>query len=161
LFRRSTKAASKLSRSGMFETFAAVQTWEKRRLSACTSGPPGKVRWMITYKAARLGMPVALVDERYTSRVCPACGRCYKPLGRVYRCRACRGAFHRDLVGAHNMRAKIGEIGLFPELGFTRRKAVWRPPPGCGFIRTSGVARPAGRESPESDGRTSASACKA
>src|SRR5205823_2316644 len=34
--------------------------------------PSGMVRHLLTYKAERLGMQVVLVDERYTTRTCPA-----------------------------------------------------------------------------------------
>ena len=34
----------------------------------------GQLREFITYKAARAGVPVVLVDPRSTSRACPACG---------------------------------------------------------------------------------------
>src|SRR5713226_4752369 len=34
----------------------------------------GTVRHMLTYKAERCGMTVALQEERYTSKTCPLCG---------------------------------------------------------------------------------------
>jgi putative transposase len=76
--------------------------------------PGGQVRQMLTYKAERLGMQVILVEERYTSRTCPACGRRYKPTGRMYRCRnkQCGFVFHRDGVGAINIRQKYTGSGL-------------------------------------------------
>jgi putative transposase len=76
--------------------------------------PSGIVRHMLTYKAQRLGMLVVPVDERYTTRTCPACGRRYKPSGRMYRCRnpRCRFVFHRDGVGAVNIRQKYTGSGL-------------------------------------------------
>jgi putative transposase len=76
--------------------------------------PSGLVRWMLTYKAERLGMQVILVDERYTTQRCPACGKRYKPLGRLYRCRnkQCGFVFHRDGVGAMNIRQKYTGSGL-------------------------------------------------
>src|SRR2546421_3004679 len=46
--------------------------------------PSGIIRHMLTYKAERLGMQVVLVDERYTTRTCPACRRRYKPKRRMY-----------------------------------------------------------------------------
>ena len=61
--------------------------------------PSGMVWHMLTYKAERLGMQVVLVDERYTTRTCPASGHRYKPTGRMYRCRHCGFVFHRDGVG--------------------------------------------------------------
>jgi putative transposase len=70
--------------------------------------PSGIVRHMLSYKAKRLGMHVVLMDERNTTRTCPACGRRYKPNGRRYHCSnpLCRFVFHRDGVGAINIRQK-------------------------------------------------------
>ena len=73
--------------------------------------PSGVVRHMLTYKAERLGMQVVLVSERNTTKTCPSCGRRYKPEGRVYRCRHCGFVFHRDGVGAINIRRKYTGSG--------------------------------------------------
>jgi putative transposase len=75
----------------------------------------GKTRAMLTYKSEYLGMSVVLVDERYTSQECPACRRRSKPSGRRYRCRTCRREFHRDGVGAFNIRGKY--LGVIPVVG--------------------------------------------
>jgi putative transposase len=76
--------------------------------------PSGLVRHMLTYKAQRLGMQVAVVGERYTTQTCPACGQRYKPTERLYRCRnpLCAFAFHRDGVGAINIRRTYSGSGL-------------------------------------------------
>jgi putative transposase len=76
--------------------------------------PSGLLRHMLSYKAQRFGMEVVLVDERYTTRTCPACGHRYKPNGRMYRCRTkeCGFVFHRDGVGAINIRQKYTGSGL-------------------------------------------------
>lgn len=63
----------------------------------------GKLRQYITYKAAQVGIEVVLQDEHYTSQTCPVCGHRRKPSGRIYRCGACGGVFHRDVVGAVNI----------------------------------------------------------
>jgi putative transposase len=73
--------------------------------------PSGIVRHMLTYKAERLGMQVVVVDERGTTKTCPACGQRYKPTGRMYRCRHCGFVFHRDGVGAINIRQKYTGSG--------------------------------------------------
>ncbi len=77
----------------------------------------GAVRHLLTYKAERLGMAVELQEECYTSRTCPKCGhrRKSKPKGRVFHCtnKACRFTWHRDGVGAYNIRQKYrGEFGV-------------------------------------------------
>ncbi len=67
----------------------------------------GKVRQLVTYKAAAEGIAVVLVDERYTSQTCPNCGERHKPQGRVYRCPACAFQSHRDVVGQINILSKF------------------------------------------------------
>src|SRR5712692_5291128 len=70
----------------------------------------GTARHMLTYKAERLGMAVALQEESYTSKTCPVCGhkRKSKPVGRVFHCtnKQCGFTWHRDGVGACNIRRK-------------------------------------------------------
>jgi putative transposase len=73
--------------------------------------PSGKVRHMLTYKAKERGMQVVLVPEHYTSQTCPCCGKRYKLRGREYRCSRCGFAFHRDGVGAINIRQKYTVSG--------------------------------------------------
>lgn len=61
---------------------------------------------MIKYKAERLGMEVELISEAYTSQTCPGCGHRHKPKNRNYHCSKCGYTFHRDGVGAINIRQK-------------------------------------------------------
>jgi putative transposase len=93
----------------------------------------GSVRHKLTYKAARLGMRVALQEESYTSRTCPVCGHRRKssPRGRVFGCtsKTCKWQGHRDAVGAANIRAKYrGEFGGRHVVG------AMAPPTGCGYV---------------------------
>lgn len=75
----------------------------------------GQTRQMLTYKSERLGMQVALQDERYTSQTCPQCGKRHKPKNRIYKC-SCGFRFHRDGVGSINIRQKyLG--GMLPVVG--------------------------------------------
>jgi putative transposase len=70
----------------------------------------GRIRWMISYKAERLGMEVMLQEEAYTSQTCPMCGKHNKPKDRNYRC-SCGFSYHRDGLGSYNIRAKyLGEL---------------------------------------------------
>ncbi len=88
----------------------------------------GRVRFKLTYKAKRLGMSVALQDEHYTSRTCPCCGQVRsKVKGRVFHCtnKRCRFIWHRDGVGAVNIRQKYLDCG--PVVG------VMAPPTGLRF----------------------------
>jgi putative transposase len=93
----------------------------------------GSVRHKLTYKAACLGMGVALQEESYTSRTCPVCGhrRRSSPRGRVFGCtnKTCKWQGHRDAVGAANIRAKYrGEFGGRHVVG------AMAPPTGCGYV---------------------------
>lgn len=65
----------------------------------------GRFRWLLSYKAERMGMEIILQDEAYTSQTCPACGTRHKPKGREYNC-TCGFSFDRDGVGAINIRRK-------------------------------------------------------
>lgn len=56
----------------------------------------GKYRWMVEYKAEKLGMKSVLQDEAYSSQTCPACGKRHKPSGRTYACK-CGFQFDRDV----------------------------------------------------------------
>jgi putative transposase len=96
----------------------------------------GDVRFKLTYKAQRLGMEVVLQEESYTSRTCPQCGFIRsKVLGRVFRCpnKRCRWVYHRDGVGAINIRRKY--LGQLPVVG------VMAPPTGLRFAPQTRVAR--------------------
>jgi len=99
----------------------------------------GSVRFKLTYKAKRLGMEVVLQEESYTSRTCPKCGhRRSKVTGRVFHCtnKRCRFVWHRDGVGAVNIRYKYrGEFGVPHVVG------AMAPPTGLRFAPHVRVAR--------------------
>jgi IS605 OrfB family transposase len=69
-----------------------------------------QLRAQITYKAARAGVHVAVVDPRNTSRTCSHCGYCDKA-NRVsqatFRCRHCQWTGHAD----HNAACNIAALG--------------------------------------------------
>ncbi len=73
----------------------------------------GKMRQYITYKAAMVGMKIALQEESYTTKTCPSCGKRNSCKGRVYRCSGCQWTGSRDgQVGAPNILSKYlyGEL---------------------------------------------------
>ena len=76
----------------------------------------GKVTKLITYKAKALGIKVELVDEAYTSQTCPNCGNRKKPTNRNYTCK-CGFQYHRDGVGAINIRKKVSWTLRCPSSG--------------------------------------------
>lgn len=100
----------------------------------------GRARHMLTYKAERIGMSVALQDEHYTSRTCPVCchRRKSKPRGRVFHCtnKQCGWTWHRDGVGAINIRKKYRE-----EFGVPLVVGDMAPPIGIRYLPHAGVAR--------------------
>lgn len=89
----------------------------------------GKITSLITYKAKVLGIKVVQINEAYTSQTCPKCGNRKKPSNRTYTCK-CGFAYHRDGVGAINIRKKyqgclgdpvvaaMGVSRMAPPLGF-------------------------------------------
>ena len=82
----------------------------------------GKIAELITYKAKVLGIKVKTIDESYTSQTCPRCSNRKKPTTRNYTC-ACGFQYHRDGVGAINIREKyLGHFGVpvVAEMGITR-----------------------------------------
>ena len=95
----------------------------------------GSVRFKLTYKAQHLGMEVILQEEAYTSRTCPKCVHVRsKVTGRVFRCtnKRCRWTYHRDGVGAINIRQKyLGISNSSPVVG------VWQRPRASGSFRMS------------------------
>ena len=68
--------------------------------------PSGQTRFMLTFKAKKLGMKVHIINEAYSTQTCPRCLKRYKPGGRLYKCRLCGFVYHRDGVGAINIRHK-------------------------------------------------------
>ncbi len=100
----------------------------------------GTARHQLTYKAERLGMSVVLQDEHHTSRTCPVCCHCRKSKlkGRVFRCtnKHCGWSFHRDGVGAINIRKKYRE-----EFGVPLVVGDMAPPIGIRYLPHAGVAR--------------------
>ena len=76
----------------------------------------GSVRRKLTYKAKGRQMYVVLQEESYTSRTCPHCHHVRsKVRGRVFRCPRCGWTYHRDGVGAINIRARVSW-------------RIWQPP---------------------------------
>ena len=71
----------------------------------------GKLASLITYKCESVGIKVVSCDEASTSQTCPACGERRKPTNRNYRCKSCGFTYHRDGVGAINIRRKyLGQL---------------------------------------------------
>ena len=71
----------------------------------------GRLTTLITFKAKELGIKVKTISEAYTSQTCPSCDERNKPTNRNYKC-ACGFAYHRDGVGAYNIRRKyLGRLG--------------------------------------------------
>lgn len=97
----------------------------------------GRTRFLLTYKAERCEMNIALQEESYTSRTCPRCRhvRKSKVNGRVFHCtnKKCGFTWHRDGVGSINIRQKY--LGCGPVVG------AMAPPTGMRFAPHVRVAR--------------------
>ena len=91
--------------------------------------PSGMVRKMIEYKCDRVGIKTAVICERYSTRTCPRCLHVKKssPKGRNYKCKECGFVFHRDGVGAINIRSKQKYKEYVPVVG------VMAPPVGIRY----------------------------
>ena len=68
--------------------------------------PFAKLVQQVTYKCAAVGIKVVSCNEAYTSQTCPSCNARRKPTNRNYRCKSCGFTYHRDGVGAINIRRK-------------------------------------------------------
>lgn len=63
----------------------------------------------VKYKAQRAGIPIHLVDPRYTSQTCPECGhvdRKNRPTRDSFICKSCGFSLPADYIAALNIRAK-------------------------------------------------------
>ncbi len=72
-----------------------------------------ELRHYLTYKAQLRGVPVVLVDPRYTSQVCNRCGTVEnrnRPDQATFRCVACGHTTHADLNAACNIRDRAAVI---------------------------------------------------
>ena len=91
----------------------------------------GKITSLITYKAKVLGIKVVQIDEAYTSQTCPRCGNRKKPTHRNYECLHCGFKYHRDGVGAINIRQKyLGHFGVPVVADMDLRTMKMTPPLG-------------------------------
>ena len=66
----------------------------------------GQARQMIEYKCTKHGMETVIINEAYSSQTCPKCLKKNKTDDRNYKCRFCGFEYHRDGVGAINIRQK-------------------------------------------------------
>ncbi len=90
----------------------------------------GSIREKLEYKCAKVGIKTVLISEEYTSQECLNCRQRNKPKNRNYRC-SCSFEFHRDGVGANNIRAKY--LGEVPVVGLMARPSGirWQPHIQC------------------------------
>ena len=90
---------------------------QNMRTDADKRTPIGKARTVLTYKLRRAGMETLFVDEKFTSQTCPKCGWRNKTRDRNYTCDKCGFAYHRDGVGAYNIRSISKYREFVPVIG--------------------------------------------
>jgi IS605 OrfB family transposase len=119
-----------------------VQKAQRRRQH---SGAFHQFRAFIQYKARLAGVPVALVDPRPTSRICPQFGMTDKrnrPDQAHFRCIGCGFAGPADTIAA-------GHMARRPSIGRTRdlppSRYLQAPPVRAGSLTTSGTMVRPGR----------------
>lgn len=79
----------------------------RRQRATLATWPFHQLEQHIRYKAKRAGVPVLVVDARYTSQMCPRCGhteRADRPTRDQFHCRRCGLAGPADVVAAVNVR---------------------------------------------------------
>ncbi|MFI6100145.1 RNA-guided endonuclease InsQ/TnpB family protein [Lentzea sp. NPDC051213] len=85
----------------------------RHQRATLTSWPFHQLEQHIRYKAKRAGVPVLLVDARYTSQMCPRCRhteRANRPTRDHFRCRRCGLAGPADVVAAVNVRNRARSV---------------------------------------------------
>jgi len=94
----------------------------RKRRDALHSWSFHQLRAFVAYKAQRVGVPVALVDPRNTSRTCPVCGcvdKNNRPTQEKFCCSRCGFVSHADYVAAVNIgrRGSVNAPYVDSELG--------------------------------------------
>ena len=74
----------------------------------------GQLRKYISYKATLNGVPVVLVNPRYTSKTCSRCFHIGNRRGKVFECKNCGNNIDADLNASLNI-AKLGVVVNQPE----------------------------------------------
>jgi len=82
---------------------------------------------MIEYKCELRGIKAIIINEAYSSQTCPKCLKKHKPSSRNYICPFCGFEYHRDGVGAINIKQKQMYKEYAPVVG------VMTPPVGIRY----------------------------
>ena len=101
----------------------------------------GSTRQKLEYKCAKAGINACLITEEYTSQECLSCRKRNKPKKRNYRC-SCGFRFHRDGVGANNIRAKYLEVAPVVGLMASPIGVRWQPHLQCNSVDLSAEESP-------------------
>lgn len=87
----------------VLENLKSINKGKASRYVKKSQWPFYQLEQFIKYKAALLGIPIAYVDPRYTSKGCSKCGEINLPNNKVYRCSKCGHVEHRDVNAAFNI----------------------------------------------------------
>ncbi len=110
--KRLVKTAKDTGRGIALENLTYIRTrirFPRRRQDELHSWSFGQLRAFIDYKAERLGVPVAIVDARYTSQQCSHCGhtsRANRPNQATCNCQSCGFVSHADWNAALNIASR-------------------------------------------------------
>ena len=94
-----------------------------------------QLRSFVEYKAALTGVPVVVVDPRYTSQTCSVCGHCERgnrPTRNLFLCKQCGYSTNADFnsarnlagLGRSNAASKVAGIDPGSDPGESSRKAA-------------------------------------
>ena len=109
----------------------STNTKKKRRLNRVNRQKMSQMEYgtlmnQLKYKAALNGIRFVLVNESYTSQMCPKCGKLHKTNNRNYKCCDCGYSAHRDIVGAWNILNKkyTFDVPIFDIIGIYPVKSI-------------------------------------
>jgi putative transposase len=114
--KRIVAVAERTGRGVALEDLGGIRdrvTVSRHQRATFASWPFHQLEQHIRYKARRAGVPVLLIDARYTSQMCPRCrhtARANRPTRDNFCCRRCGLAGPADVVAAVNIRNRARSV---------------------------------------------------
>ena len=110
------QSAQRTGRALALEDLTGIRdrvTARRRQRGRLHNWPFFQLRSFVAYKARLVGVPLILVDPRYTSQTCPDCGlidRRNRPSQATFSCIGCGFAGPADTVAAGNIRSRARAV---------------------------------------------------